>query len=68
MFAAAAASIGVRVGGAQQRRTLTTAARMVTTADALTPRDAVTEYNNFYEYGADKDDPARYADAFNPLP
>jgi sulfoxide reductase catalytic subunit YedY len=68
MCAAAAASIGVRVGAAQQRRKLTTASKMVTTTDALTPYDAVTGYNNFYEYGEDKDDPARYADAFTPTP
>ena len=29
----------------------------------LTPIDAVTGYNNFYEFGTDKSDPARYADA-----
>lgn len=28
----------------------------------LTPHDAVTGYNNFYEFGTGKDDPARYAD------
>jgi sulfoxide reductase catalytic subunit YedY len=32
------------------------------TVDAnLTPRDAVTGYNNFYEFGTDKSDPARHA-------
>jgi sulfoxide reductase catalytic subunit YedY len=68
MFVAAAASMGVRVDAAQQRRKLTTMSKMVTTTDALTPFDAVTQYNNFYEYGEDKDDPARNADAFNPTP
>ncbi len=29
--------------------------------DALTPEDIVTGYNNFYEFGMDKTDPARYA-------
>ena len=29
--------------------------------EALTPEDIVTSYNNFYEFGTDKDDPARYA-------
>ncbi len=28
----------------------------------------ITEYNNFYEFGTDKGDPARYAGEFNPLP
>ena len=30
-------------------------------ADQQTPYDAVTTYNNFYEFGTDKSDPARYA-------
>ena len=68
MCAAAAASIGIGVGASQQRRRLTTTSKMVTTADALTPYDAVTHYNNFYEYGEDKDDPARYANAFTAAP
>ena len=29
--------------------------------DELTPEDIVTSYNNFYEFGLDKDDPAAYA-------
>ena len=31
--------------------------------DDLTPFKAVTTYNNFYEFGTDKDDPARYAES-----
>lgn len=31
------------------------------TAESLAPFDDVTRYNNFYEFGTDKDDPARYA-------
>jgi len=31
--------------------------------DELTPFNAVTSYNNFYEFGTDKDDPARYAES-----
>ena len=30
-------------------------------SDALTPYEDVTSYNNFYEFGMDKSDPARYA-------
>jgi methionine sulfoxide reductase catalytic subunit len=30
-------------------------------AAAVTPEDIVTSYNNFYEFGTDKSDPARYA-------
>ena len=34
-----------------------------TATDDLTPYEAATSYNNFYEFGTDKSDPARYADA-----
>jgi methionine sulfoxide reductase catalytic subunit len=30
-------------------------------AEGVTPEDIVTRYNNFYEFGTGKDDPARYA-------
>ena len=30
--------------------------------DAITPEKIVTSYNNFYEFGTDKSDPANYAD------
>ena len=33
----------------------------VTLDEKLTPRDAVTSYNNFYEFGTDKSDPAKNA-------
>jgi sulfoxide reductase catalytic subunit YedY len=36
--------------------------------DKLTPYDDVTGYNNFYEFGTDKDDPARNATAFRTRP
>jgi sulfoxide reductase catalytic subunit YedY len=32
-----------------------------TTAETLTPFEDVTRYNNFYEFGTDKGDPAEYA-------
>ena len=38
---------------------LVTGKKMVTTTDALTPREVVTSYNNFYEFGIDKSDPAK---------
>ena len=34
-------------------------------SDPLTPYDAVTGYNNFYEFGTSKEDPARYANRMN---
>jgi sulfoxide reductase catalytic subunit YedY len=42
--------------------------RVVTTTDPLTPYKAITTYNNFYEFGSDKSDPARNAKAFKPKP
>jgi sulfoxide reductase catalytic subunit YedY len=36
--------------------------------EALTPYDAVTTYNNFYEFGIDKDDPARHAGSLKTRP
>jgi sulfoxide reductase catalytic subunit YedY len=37
-------------------------------SDALTPLKDVTEYNNFYEFGVDKGDPARLAHTLKPRP
>ena len=39
-----------------------------TATDDLTPYEAATSYNNFYEFGTDKSDPARYADAMTTDP
>lgn len=36
--------------------------------DELTPEEIVTTYNNFYEFGTGKDDPARYASALTTDP
>ena len=38
------------------------------TDEAVTPEDAVTGYNNFYEFGTGKDDPARNAHTLRPRP
>jgi sulfoxide reductase catalytic subunit YedY len=38
------------------------------TDEKLTPLKDVTTYNNFYEFGVDKDDPSRYAGSFKPQP
>ena len=38
------------------------------TTENLTPYEAVTTYNNFYEFGTDKSHPARYADAMTTDP
>ncbi len=38
------------------------------TDEEVTPEDAVTGYNNFYEFGTAKDDPARNAHTLRPRP
>ena len=38
------------------------------TDEELTPYSDITSYNNFYEFGTDKRDPARHADKFTPMP
>ncbi len=48
--------------------TLPIAGRMVTTADALTPKSVVTSYTNFYEFGSDKGDALHNGGAFKPSP
>ena len=39
-----------------------------THGEALTPLKDITSYNNFYEFGTDKDDPARNAHTLKPYP
>ena len=48
--------------------TLPTVGRMVTTTDALTPKNAVTSYTNFYEFGSEKGDASRNGGAFKASP
>jgi sulfoxide reductase catalytic subunit YedY len=42
--------------------------RTVTTSDPPTAYNAVTTYNNFYEFGSDKSDPAAFSKSFKPKP
>lgn len=39
-----------------------------TTSESLTPLEDVTHYNNFYEFGTNKNDPAAHSDRFKPAP
>jgi sulfoxide reductase catalytic subunit YedY len=55
-------------GAPQTRERLKVTSSMVTTADALTPYADITSYNNFYEFGIEKDDPSRHAGEFRPQP
>lgn len=47
---------------------LTVTKKMVTTDEAQTTFKDVTTYNNFYEFGPDKEDPAEYSGNFKPKP
>ena len=47
---------------------LNAAKSMYTVADKLTPKNDVTSYNNFYEFGVGKSDPSEYSGEFKPLP
>ncbi|WP_028672551.1 protein-methionine-sulfoxide reductase catalytic subunit MsrP [Saccharospirillum impatiens] len=42
--------------------------RSVTTDEGITDRADATSYNNFYEFGTGKGDPARHSGDFNPYP
>ena len=48
--------------------TLPIAGRMVTTRDALTSKQSVTTYGNFYEFGSEKGDSVRNGGAFKATP
>ena len=39
-----------------------------TTGEELTPLKDITTYNNYYEFGTDKDDPGENASSFGPRP
>jgi sulfoxide reductase catalytic subunit YedY len=53
---ALAGRLGARCAGRHERRTRSSVAGAVTMEKATTLKDA-TGYNNFYEFGTDKDDP-----------
>lgn len=42
--------------------------RSISAGEAVTDVSDATQYNNFYEFGTGKDDPAKYAHEFNPYP
>jgi methionine sulfoxide reductase catalytic subunit len=48
--------------------TLSAAKSPYSTTEKVTPFDYVTHYNNFYEFGTDKEDPARHAQTLRTKP
>src|SRR5690242_13873288 len=73
---AAAGAIGVaalapkvvRALGAQQAKDSLGTPYGLQKDDKVTPWEDVTGYNNYYEFGTGKDEPARYAKPFKPKP
>lgn len=59
--AAVSPALGASAVSPLQYSSASDAASGFDTKEAITPYDAVTAYNNFYEFGTDKGDPARYA-------
>src|SRR5262245_15050618 len=58
---AAASSAGEAGAPAPMQSPLPIARRVVTTDEKLNTFEQITQYNNFYEFGTEKGDPARYA-------
>lgn len=50
------------------QRVQNTVYRSISTAEGLTEQNDAKRYNNFYEFGTGKEDPAKYADEFSPYP
>jgi len=59
---------GDAIAGVADGDALAVAKRMVTTTDPVSARQAITTFNNFYEFGSDKADPAKNSKAFKPRP
>jgi sulfoxide reductase catalytic subunit YedY len=70
--AAGAAAVGAerlaemfspRIGALAGTKLETVKSPLTTTGEELTPEEYITHYNNFYEFGVDKDQPAKNAGA-----
>jgi sulfoxide reductase catalytic subunit YedY len=68
MAAAAAAGVSALLPSAPHAAPLQAVKSPLSTDESLTPFEDVTSYNNFYEFGVDKSDPATYADALSTAP
>ncbi len=66
--AAAAAGFGLAASGDAWAAPLNTVPGPYKLSEKLTPKEAVTSYNNFYEFGVNKEDPAQNSGAFKPTP
>ena len=64
----AVGAVGPMAESARAAEKLTIAKKLATTNDTVTPYATVTTYNNFYEFGIDKSDPAKNSKNFKPKP
>ncbi len=62
------AGLAALIGGGAAAATAAQSAISVSTDEKLTPLEDVTSYNNFYEFGGTKSDPADYAGALRTSP
>ncbi|MDO9226423.1 MAG: protein-methionine-sulfoxide reductase catalytic subunit MsrP [Pseudomonadota bacterium] len=65
---ALAAGLGARVGEVAAAKLTGSRPGPFGTREEMTPWKDVTGYNNFYEFGSDKEDPARHAGSLRPRP
>jgi len=68
LTAAAGAGIAIAAGKSAFADTLNATKSNYTVDEKLTPIKDVTTYNNFYEFGLDKADPAKLSGNFKPRP
>ena len=64
----AAAGIAMLGAGSAIAAPLAASPSQFSTDEKLTPKEAVTTYNNFYEFGTGKGDPSEKSQHFKPLP
>ena len=67
-FMAGAGAIGLAGIGGSAFAALDAKKSSYTVADKITPKEDATTYNNFYEFGTGKGDPAAYSGNFKPFP
>ena len=68
-FIAGAGAIGLAgIAGSGAEAALNAKPSGYTVADKITPREDATTYNNYYEFGTGKEDPANYSQNFKPFP
>jgi methionine sulfoxide reductase catalytic subunit len=67
-MAGSAAGLAMAGSGAAWAAPLAASPSAYKVDDKLTPKQDVTTYNNFYEFGVNKSDPAQNSDDFKPTP